>query len=62
MRLGRAKRAGSADDKLIDDVTATFAAQGHKFPALVEAMILSDAFRTRQDDPRTAADVQGGAP
>ena len=47
--LGRADRPDSLDSKIIDDAAAEFVSNGQKFPALIESLIVSSAFRQRQD-------------
>ncbi|HKY34464.1 MAG TPA: DUF1592 domain-containing protein [Polyangiaceae bacterium] len=49
--LGRAPRAGSSfDAATLDAVTKSFSDAGQLFPKLVEALVASDAFRTREDE------------
>lgn len=51
--LGRGPRGGSDfDDYVLNEVGKSFAASGQKFPALVEAIATSDAFRKREDEAR----------
>jgi Protein of unknown function (DUF1592)/Protein of unknown function (DUF1588)/Protein of unknown function (DUF1587)/Protein of unknown function (DUF1595)/Protein of unknown function (DUF1585) len=47
--LGRADRLDSMDTKIIDDAAQALVSGGQKFPALLESLIISDAFRQRQD-------------
>lgn len=47
--LGRPPRPNSLDDRVIADVSTSFASGGNKFPALLQSLVLSDAFRQRQD-------------
>lgn len=49
--LGRGPRLGSAfDEAAIDAATKTFTDGGQLFPQLVEAVVMSDAFRQREDE------------
>ena len=49
--LGRAPRDNSNFDiAMVDAATKSFTEQGQLFPKLVEALITSDAFRTREDE------------
>ena len=49
--LGRAPRAGSGfDDATVVAATKSFSDAGQLFPKLVEALVLSEAFRTREDE------------
>jgi hypothetical protein len=49
--LGRAPRDDSNfDAAMVDSATKSFTEQGQLFPKLVEALVLSDAFRTREDE------------
>jgi len=49
--LGRAPRAGSDfDDATVVAATQSFSDAGQLFPKLVEALVLSEAFRTREDE------------
>ena len=49
--VGRAPRDDSNFDiAMVDAATKSFTEQGQLFPKLVEALITSDAFRTREDE------------
>ena len=49
--LGRAPRAGSGfDDKALEAAATGFVTAGQLFPTLVKTLVLSDAFRTREDE------------
>ncbi len=49
--LGRAPRGGSSfDDATVDAATKSFADAGQLFPKLIEALVMSDAFRQREDE------------
>jgi hypothetical protein len=49
--LGRAPRAGSDfDAATVDAATKVFNDAGQLFPKLIEALVMSDAFRTREDE------------
>jgi hypothetical protein len=49
--MGRAPRTDSDfDAAMVDSATKSFTDQGQLFPKLVEALVLSDAFRTREDE------------
>ncbi len=49
--LGRGPRLGSAfDEAAIDAATKTFTDSGQRLPQLVEAVVMSDAFRKREDE------------
>jgi len=60
--IGRGTREGGADDPIVDGATQSLSTNGQKLPLLVEKLVLSDAFRRRQDDTLTVSDVEGGAP
>jgi hypothetical protein len=49
--LGRAPRADSNfDTATVDAATKSFSDAGQLFPKLIEALVMSDAFRTREDE------------
>ena len=49
--LGRAPRAGSGfDAAAVDSTTKSFTDAGQLFPKLIEALVMSDAFRQREDE------------
>ncbi len=49
--LGRAPRAGSGfDEAAVDSTTKSFVDAGQRFPQLIEALVMSDAFRQREDE------------
>ena len=57
--LGRAEREGNYDVAAIDAMTQTFVSKGSRFPDLIEALVTSDVFRQRQDEP-LASSLPGG--
>ena len=49
--LGRAPRSGSGfDAAAVDSTTKSFTDAGQLFPKLIEALVMSDAFRQREDE------------
>ena len=49
--LGRAPRTGSGfDEAAVDSTTKSFVDAGQRFPKLIEALVMSDAFRQREDE------------
>jgi hypothetical protein len=49
--MGRAPRSDSGFDKaVLDAVSQSFSSAGQLFPKLVEAIVSSEAFRTREDE------------
>jgi hypothetical protein len=57
--LGRAERPDGTDAPVIDGITKGFVTLGMRFPDLIESLVLSNVFRTRQDEP-LASSVQAG--
>jgi hypothetical protein len=60
--LGRAERDGDRDWAAIDAITKTFVDGGNKFPDLIEALVLSNVFRQRQDEAPASSLPPGATP
>jgi hypothetical protein len=57
--LGRAEHDNDYDPAAIDAIAKTFVSQGNQFPDLIEALVVSNVFRQRQDEP-LASSLPGG--